>query len=45
VFEARFRITGGLGQFEGVSGRGELVARIGADGSASLTATGHYRQP
>jgi len=43
VFSASFTITGGLGEFDGARGRGDLVTRIGADGSASLTATGHYR--
>ncbi len=45
VFDARFKITGGLGAFEGARGRGDVVALIGADGSATLTVTGSYRLP
>jgi hypothetical protein len=45
VFAGRFKITGGLGRFEGARGRGEVTVTIGADGSATLSATGSLRLP
>jgi hypothetical protein len=35
AFAGRFRITGGFGSFEGLSGRGDLAVELSADGSAS----------
>lgn len=40
VFAERFRITGGLGPFDGIRGRGHIVAVVGADGSGSIDVTG-----
>ncbi len=45
VFEGRFKITGGLGRFDGARGRGDVTVTIGADGSATLGATGSLRLP
>ena len=45
VFEGRFKITGGLGRFDGARGRGDVTVTIGADGSATLSATGSLRLP
>ena len=43
VFEGHFRITGGLGPFDGASGGGDIVAQLNADGSATLTVAGHFQ--
>jgi hypothetical protein len=45
LFEGRFKITGGLGPFEGARGRGDVTVTIGADGSATLAVTGSLRLP
>lgn len=40
AFAERFRITGGLGPFDGIRGRGHIVAVVGAEGSGSIDVTG-----
>jgi hypothetical protein len=45
VFEGRYRITGGLGPFDGIRGRGRLVVLMPADGSVTVSATGPYSLP
>ena len=45
VFEGRFKITGGLGSFDGARGRGDITVAFGADGSATLTAIGRLHLP
>ncbi len=44
-FEGRYRITGGLGAFGGIRGRGRLVVLMPADGSVTVSATGPYSLP
>jgi hypothetical protein len=45
VFAGRFKITGGLGRFDGARGRGDVSVTIGGDGSATLAVTGSLRLP
>ena len=42
VFSGRFRITGGLGPFEGIRGRGRIAAVLSADGTSLVSALGEY---
>ena len=42
VFSGRLRITGGLGPFEGIRGRGRIAAVLSADGTSLLSALGDY---